>query len=238
MDRKTKRHQISEQFIFSWIPQKNTARTLSAFVIFSCMIHFIGFYLFRVAYPDPVSADLRPNRIMLLDPKNDDVMAFLARTSDRGVFLEPPSQNSISRIKLSDHAIPFVPSFAETRPVLKDSSEDPADFKYPIPEPPVRTRVESWKNPVEFSPNLLKRGIAPSTILDDYLSLIPNVPRFRINLTVKPDGKPVDVYIANGDEDENLKILAEAIAVFLRFNPGDESRGDDPGWLELGGEVN
>ncbi|MDF1813412.1 MAG: hypothetical protein P1V20_14540 [Verrucomicrobiales bacterium] len=236
MDRKVKRHQIAEQFIFMWRPEKNTARTLLAFAIFSGVIHFLGFYLFQVVYPETDLPELRPDRITLLNPERDDVRAFMEKISDRVVYLHPPSENSISRIKLSDHAIRFVPSFAEARPELRDSGTPSSENKYPVGDLPFWNEKANWKTEVIFSPILQKRGIAPNTALDEYLSQIPNLPKIRVNLTVGPDGTPFDVYISDRSIGKETKTtIAEAVQALLRFKP-DDSRGDDPGWIILGSD--
>ena len=234
MDRKEKRRLIRDLFIFSWIPEKNTARTLLAFAVFSVMIHFLGFYLFQVVYPEPVRPDLKPDGITLLDPRNPDTKAFLERNYDRTVFLEPASVNSVSRVRLSDHAIRFVPTFAESRPTLKRSGDGSKDPDFLVPAPSLDQSIDDWNNPVQFSPNLIKRGISPHTILDDYLDRIPNLPELRVNFTVLPSGVPKDISVVGEVLQENKQILVDAIQSTLRFEPAPEDEPNDPGWMKFG----
>ena len=234
MDRKEKRRLIRDLFIFSWTPERNTGRTLLAFAVFSVMIHFLGFYLFQVVYPEPVRPDLKPDSITLLDPRNPVIKAFLERSYDRTVFLEPASVNAISRVRLSDHAIRFVPSFAESRPTLKRSGDVSKDPDFSVPAPPLERSVEDWNNPVEFSPNLIKRGISPHTVLDDYLDRIPHLPELRVYFTVPPSGVPKDISVTGEIEEENKRILMDAIQSTLRFEPEPEDEPSDPGWMKFG----
>ncbi len=234
MDRKTKRYEISEKFIFSWLPPKNTGRTLFAFLTFSCVIHFLGFYLFNVVYPSGIRNELHPNQITLLDSSDAEVQAFLERAYDRGVFLLPPSLNSSSKIKISDYNINFVPSFAEAKPTLKETNVNEFNDRFTVSPPEIRSGISSWTNHVEFSPNLLKRGIAPNTILDHYLSLIPNLPPLKLNLIVYSSGIPT--VVPEPGMDDNRKQLAKMIESTLRFNPVKPTWGDDPGWIKMGGE--
>ena len=234
LDRKEKRRRISELFIFSWLPERNTMRTLVAFGIFSVMIHFLGFYLFKVAYPEPVRSELLPDQIVVLDSSNADVRQFLERVGDRNVFLKPASRNAASRVKLSDHAIRFVPSFSETRPNLIRRANSSDDLRIDIPEPETHAFYGNWKNPVEFSPNLIKRGISPGSIFDDYLDFVPNLPKIRVSLTVSPDGYPIQVHVSGDSSEEDKILLISGIQSTLRFNPTPEEEGNDPGWMKLG----
>ncbi len=234
MNRKEKRHQISEWFIFSWIPEKNTLRTLTAFGIFSAVIHFIGFYLFQVVYPEPVRSELRPDRLLLLDTGSPEVRTFLERIQDRNIYLEPPSANSESRVRLSDYAVRFVPSFAETDPVPKRLERHGDVLRSEIPEPASSLEVENWRNRVIFSDSLIRRGIAPQSIFDDYLDFVPNLPPLRVNLSVASDGRPVHVAVLGEISSEDGEILAEAIRETLRFQPAPGDGVPDPGWMELG----
>ena len=234
MDRKEKRRLIRDLFIFSWIPERNTTRTLLAFAVFSVMIHFLGFYLFQVVYPEPVRPDLKPDSITLLDPRKPGIKAFLERNYDQTVFLEPASVNSVSRVRLSDHAIRFVPSFAESKPTLKRSGDGSKDPDFSVPTPPLEQSVNDWNNPVQFSPNLIKRGISPHTILDDYLDRVQNLPELRVNFTVLPSGMPDDISVVGEFLKEDKQILVEAIQSTLRFEPAPEDEPNDPGWMKFG----
>jgi hypothetical protein len=231
MDRKTRRYEISEKFIFSWLPPKNTARTLFAFLTFSCAIHFLGFYLFNVVYPSGIRKELHPNQITLLDTNDPEVQNFLERAYDRGVFLLPPSHNSSAQVRISDYSINFVPSFAEARPTLKETKVNDLNDRFTVSPPKIQEGISAWTNPVELSPNLFKRGLAPNTILDHYLSLIPHLPPLKLNLTVNPDGHPT---VKEPEMDENQKQLARIIESTLRFKPVASSQGDDPGWIKMG----
>lgn len=234
MDRKIKRQQINEQFIFSWVRERKTARTVFAFLIFSAVIHFLGFYLFRVDYPETVLPQARPDRIQILDPENSEVRDFLQKLHDRVVFLEPPSRAAGAQVSISDHRIRFVPSFAETRPRLKRLTKEEIGVSFASPVPAPRHDLENWKNSVKLSRNLAKRGIAPQTVLDDYLELLPPMDNLRINLSVAPDGKPVEVLVPQSGSSEDDEMLAEAIRSYLRFSPDTGGQGPVPGWIEFG----
>lgn len=232
MDRKQKRQKIKEVFTFSWLPERNTIRTLLAFLIFSAVIHFLGFYLFIVEYPES-KTEFRSDSITLLDPNDIEVQAFLRRIEDRVVHLEPASSQSTTQVKLSDYAIRFAPSFAEVKPTLKPPADNDVLSDFETPFQPIKIPGQDWKNALRFSRNLEKRGVAPHTILDEYLSLFDILPQLRINLTVAPDGKPIDVQVPGAAPDQEKAILAEAIRSTLRFNPVSEDQGNDPGWVEI-----
>ena len=232
MDRKEKRRNISEWFIFHWLGERNTTRTIIAFLIFSAVIHFIGLYLFIFEYPTK-DKKTSSNQITILDPSKVEVRAYLERIRDRTVYLEPASNSSTSQVKLSDYAIRFAPSFAEVKPDVKRASPVDEVVQFEIPDYPARMVGRDFVNPVRFSPNLTKRGVAPHSILDDYLSLFPELPKLRIPLEVDSAGVPVAVLVTEGSEADR-KLLEEAIGSSLRFNPGSEAEGLAPGWMEIG----
>lgn len=234
MTRKERRRQISEQFIFSWPPEKNTARTLGAFAIFSVVVHFLGFYLFQVVYPDPVRAELRPNTLTLLDPRDSEVRSFLQSIHDRTIYLEPASDALDSPLDISDHAIRFVPSFAERRLTLKHPAGSMIESDFPLPPVPIQDQVDSWNNPIVLSQNLGKRGIAPNSTFDEFLDLLPEVPMARINLMVQSNGLPGSVDVAGDISPQEKEKLSRAAKMMLRFNPTPGDEVADPGWIQLG----
>lgn len=232
MDKKEKRQKIKDTFIFSWAPPRHRARTFVAFLIFSAVIHFLGFYLFIVEYPQS-KTDVRSDSITLLDPNNIEVQSFLRRIEDRIVHLEPASYSSAAQVKLSDYAIRFAPSFAEVEATLKPPIDSEPLSYFETPQRTPRIPGKDWQNPLRFSRNLEKRGVANYTILDDYLSLFEVLPELRINLTIDPTGKPIDVNIPGDAPDEEKAILGQAIRSTLRFQPIAEELGNDPGWMEI-----
>jgi len=226
MDPKEKRRQIAEKFIFSWLPERNTFRTLVAFGFFSAVAHFLCFYLFQVVYPEPVRSELRPKPIVLLDPSAPEIRSFIDQCYDRIVFLEPASSPSL-RSPLN--VIRFSPSFGAVKPSLLPFPGEKPFRDFPYPPPP----ASPGKAALIFSQNLTARGLAPHNLFADYLTLFPAFPGDRVFLTVSPDGFPVEVTVSGNGADQEKKAFAKIIQQTLRFNPGPEGRGDDPGWMEL-----
>ncbi len=235
-ERKERRRQMAAVFTFDWLPMRNTGRTLLAFALFSFFIHLVAFYLFQVVYPEPKRADVREARITLLDPADSDVRFFLERAHDRMVFLEPASTQSAAEIQLSDHTVRFEPSFARARPSLRSTHDRSAELSFSAPAPALDDALPLWSNRVRLSPNLDARGIAPQSMLDEYLDLIEQIPDIRVNFSVRPDGTPIEIQVGGDTSEQNKQILAVAIAQTLRFQPGPAELGRVPGWLELGGE--
>lgn len=231
IDRKEKRRLISKWFIFHWLAERNTKRTILAFLLFSAVIHLTAIYLFIFEYPSRAS-QVRTDKITILDPSQIEVRAYLEKIRDRSFYLDPPSSDSTSQLKLSDYAIRFAPSFAQVKPELKRglSGENVVQFDVPDFDDNIVGRAQV--NPINFSPNLARRGVAPYSIFDDYLSLLSEIPTSRIPLEINPAGIPIRVDVIEGSLQDR-QLLEKAIKSSLRFNPTTTETGNAPGWMEL-----
>ena len=100
-----------EFFIFSWSKDRLGWLYLTAFTMFSFMIHGAGFYLFQVVYPAPTRVDPTMQSISILDESNPEVRSLFQRLTDRTVYLKAPSEQSDVRVRLQDYEVRFLPSF-------------------------------------------------------------------------------------------------------------------------------
>jgi hypothetical protein len=233
--------------VFQWAREKRTWLHLTAFLLFSIIVHGSGFYLFKVVYPSPVRVEPRPDAITILDTTNPAVRSVLQRISDRTIFLMPPSSQSEVRVRLEDHRVRFTPAFQRTEIELKapplpaaipgvieplepDTVAAPAGTPSggapPGGAPPGGIRVK-------LAPSLVDRPVAPWSIMNDYLSTAESLPLLRIDLKIAPDGG-VRVTGVNAElEDSEKAELATVIESTLRFVP---AAGVETGWIEIGGE--
>lgn len=224
-----------DPFIFSW---KNTTRStwhLILFVLFSTLIHGSGFYLFQVVYPEPVRIEPTPNQITILDSSSPEVRSTIQRVKDRTVFLTPPSGDSSVRVQLRDHAVRLTPSFTKVAPVFlpprEKSSLVPPPSTQGKPAEPNEKKVE-----LRLSPDLEKRGLAPWSILRDYLEQAEGIPRLKVNLIVLPDGKIEKAEIEGEDiPDDSREEFNQAVKSTLRFNAITSGNQTAPmqGWIEI-----
>ena len=105
--------------IFQWARERRLWVHLSAFLMFSFLIHGAGFYLFKVVYPTPVRVESSPSAVTLMDTSNPDVRLLLQRVSDRTVFLFPPSLHTDARLQLESRPVRFTPAFQRTQLEVK-----------------------------------------------------------------------------------------------------------------------
>lgn len=228
--------------VFQWAREKRTRLHITAFLLFSIIVHGSGFYLFKVVYPSPVRVEARPDAITILDTANPAVRSVLQRISDRTIFLMPPSSQSEVRVRLEDHRVRFTPAFQRTElelkapllpaaipGVIEPLEPDHAASDASTPDggtPPGGIRVK-------LDPSLVDRPIAPWSIMDDYLSTAVSLPLLRIDLEIAPDGGVRVTGVRAELEDSEKAELATVIESTLRFVP---ATGVETGWIEIGGE--
>lgn len=223
--------------VFLWTPEKRTWLHITAFLLFSVIVHGSGFYLFKVVYPSPVRIEPRPDAITILDPSNPAVRSLLQRISDRTIFLLPPSSQSDVRVQLEANSVRFTPSFQRTELELM---EPPLPASLPgliEPLPPAKgagaAEAPGRGIRVKLDPSLVDRPVAPWSIMDDYLRTAVSLPHLRIDLEIAPDGR-VRVTGVQAELDDSEKTeLASVIESTLRFVP---ALAVETGWIEIGGE--
>ncbi len=220
-------------FIFYWKKSNRSTWNLVLFILFSTLIHGSGFYLFQVVYPQPVRIEPTPDHITILDFSNPAVRSTIQRAKDRTVFLHPPSENSNVRVKLSDHAVRLTPFFTKTEPTFLP----PKIEKNLIPPPSGQEKFilpKEEKIKLLLSPNLQKRGIAPWSILREYLSSAEGLPRLKVKLTVLPDGKIRHAGVSTEDIPATARLeFNRAVESTLRFRPLDNTTKTMQGWVEI-----
>ncbi|MCF6314033.1 MAG: hypothetical protein L3J39_16420 [Verrucomicrobiales bacterium] len=111
--------ELNESLLFSWERTRSVSFWLSAFLVFSLLLHATGFYLFQVVYPSSGRVEPFPSRVLILDEKNPANATLIQELNDRLVFLQPASNGSKSRINSDDFAVSFRPSFADRSPPFK-----------------------------------------------------------------------------------------------------------------------
>ncbi|MEM6277932.1 MAG: hypothetical protein AAF733_00535 [Verrucomicrobiota bacterium] len=221
--------------IFQWAKNRRSWVHLSAFLLFSTLIHGSGFYLFQVVYPSPSRELPRAETISLLDPSDPSVRSLLLRISDRLTFLESPSEELDIRISGEDLAVRFTPSFQTTQ-------MSPVELAFPWSMPPSLGRIApralsetgepSAVSDVVMTPQgeLVHREMAPWSILEDYLALAEEIPPMRIRLLVDAEGRvTVEEFDSSLDAgtEEGIKQVVEST---LRYLPADASSS---GWLGI-----
>ena len=228
--------------VFQWAREKRTWLHLTAFLLFSIIVHGSGFYLFKVVYPSPVRVEPRPDAITILDTTNPAVRSVLQRISDRTIFLLPPSSQSEVRVRLEDHRVRFTPAFQRTELELK-SPPLPAAIPGVIeplePDPggsdadTPAAGAPAGGIRVKLAPSLVDRPVAPWSIMNDYLSTAESLPLLRIDLEIAPDGGVRVTGVRAELEDSEKAELATVIESTLRFVP---ATAVETGWIEIGGE--
>jgi hypothetical protein len=223
--------------VFHWAREKGTWLHVSAFLLFSILVHGSGFYLFKVVYPSPVRVEPRPHTITILDPSDTAVRSVLQRLSDRTIFLMPPSSQSEVRVRLEEHRVRFTPAFQRTELELRSP---PLPAAIPGVIEPLETDSSAsgaeapfGEIPVKLAPSLVDRPVAPWSIMGDYLGTAVSLPLLRIDLEIAPDGRVRVTGVAAELEDSEKAELATVIESTLRFVPAAIVEN---GWIEIGGE--
>ncbi len=217
-------------FTFSWKKPRNTALHLAMFLLFSTLVHTTSFYLFQVVYPDPVRAEPVTERITILDSRNPVVRSAMERVKDRSIYLQAPSSDANVRLRLQDFSARFTPTFQEAKPV----------FLPPVESPGISSSStsrfadgEKFENLFLLSGNLKSRGLAPWSVLNDYLAAAGEVPGVRLNIAVSADGQIETAQTEGGGLTEEEKSgFARVIQSTLRFQPVEKAESDK-GWIEI-----
>lgn len=222
--------------VFTWTRDKRLWLHLTAFLIFSILIHGSGFYLFKVVYPSPVRVETEPESITVMDPTDPATRSVLQRLLDRTVFLAPPSAESEVRVRLEEQRVHFTPAFQKTEleTIPPESLRTGPGLPDPLPldRPVADEAVADETGPVRRDEQLLKRPYAPWSLFEDYLALAGTLPRSRMRLEVAPGG---EVKVTEQQSElgaQEMRELAEVVEATLRFVPAAEPVS---GWIELGG---
>lgn len=223
--------------VFNWSREKRTWLHITAFLLFSIIVHGSGFYLFKVVYPSPVRVEPRPDAITVLDATDPVVRSVLQRISDRTIFLLPPSSQSNVRVQLEANRVRFTPAFQRTELELK---EPPLAAALPGIIEPLEPFAGAGSDDapgrgirVKVDPSLVDRPIAPWSIMGDYLKTAVSLPLLRVDLEIALDGRVRVTGVRAGLEDSEKAELATVIESTLRFVP---AAAVETGWIEIGGE--
>ena len=225
--------------VFTWTREKRIWMHLSAFLVFSVLVHGSGFYLFKVVYPSPVRIEADPDGITVLEPTDPAVRSVLQRLSDRTIFLLPPSAQSEVRLRLEEQRVRFTPAFQRAElqlvppPSFKDGPGLPEALP-PIPGVLPGGEVGDLAGAVriKLDPALADRGYAPWSILHDYLRLADSLPQVRLLITIAPGGEVSVTGVEAALEASEKRELSAVIESTLRFVPASDPAS---GWIELGG---
>lgn len=218
--------------VFTWAKDKRIWMHLTAFLLFSVLIHGSGFYLFKVVYPSPVRVEADPDAITVLKEGDPAARTVLQRLADRTIFLSPPSDESEARVRLDSQEIRFTPAFqrAELSLLLPESMRGGPGKPEPLQGVPPEPNPSAV--PFKLDPGLAERGLAPWSILRNYLSLADSLPGMRFSLEVAPGGEVNVTKVEAELEEAEKRELADVIESTLRFVPAVDVQ---QGWIELGG---
>lgn len=219
--------------IFQWTRNRRAWMHLSAFLLFSTLIHGSGFYLFQVVYPSPSRELPRAETISVMDPSDPGVRSLLQRVSDRLTFLRPPSEEMDVRMSIEELSVRFTPSFQTTE-------VKPMDLAFSWTLPPSMEMVGNSLSgeagvphaPVVLTPQgeLVQREIAPWSILQDYLGLADQIPPMRIRLLVNEEGMVFVEEIDSSLEPGAESGIQQVVESTLRYLPAESS---STGWLGI-----
>ncbi|MEM1443306.1 MAG: hypothetical protein AAGF67_13245 [Verrucomicrobiota bacterium] len=219
--------------IFQWTKNRRAWVHLSAFLLFSTLIHGSGFYLFQVVYPSPSRELPRAETITVMDPTDPNVRSLLQRVSDRLTFLEPPSEEMNQRISTDELSVRFTPSFQTTQVT-------PLDLAFSWTMPPAVEMIgktlsaegEHSRSPVILTTQgeLVQREVAPWSILEDYLGLAEEIPPLRIRLLVDTEGMVLVEEIESSLDSGAEEGIKQVIESTLRYLPAESA---STGWLGI-----
>jgi hypothetical protein len=218
--------------VFNWTREKRIWVHLTAFLLFSILIHGSGFYLFKVVYPSPVRVEPEPDGITVMKSDDPATRTVLQRLSDRTIFLMPPSAQAEERVRLESRRVRFTPAFQTTELALLPPASTSPGPGLPVPMPLSDPGQGMMAVQVKLDPALASRPLAPWSILHDYLALAEELPAARVTLEIAPDGAVKVVGVEAALEESEKRELATVIESTLRFLP---SAGPATGWIELGG---
>lgn len=221
--------------VFTWTREKRVWLHLSAFLLFSVLIHGSGFYLFKVVYPSPVRIETEPNGITVMEPTDPATRSVLQRLSDRTVYLLPPSARSDLRVRQDSSRVNFTPAFqrAELKLVPPPSLTTGPGLVEPLPPSASDGAADgAAKVRVKVDPALAGRAFAPWSIFHDYLALADAVPSVRCSIEIAPGGEvrvlAVDAALEGAEKGDLIAVIEST----LRFVAADAPVS---GWIELGG---
>jgi hypothetical protein len=218
--------------VFSWAKDKRLWMHLSAFLLFSVIIHGSGFYLFKVVYPSPVRIEPDPDAIQVIESADPAARALLQRLADRAIYLLPPSASSDVRLRLESGKIRFAPGFQRAGlELLPPPSLEPGPgLVEPVAvTPPVSNRADG-RVFLKVDPALEDRPLAPWSVLHDYLGLAGAIPTVRFSITIAAGGEVEVTGVEGKLEEPEKQELANVVESTLRFLPAS---GASSGWIEL-----
>lgn len=218
--------------VFAWANDHRVWMHLSAFLLFSVIIHGAGFYLFKVVYPAPVRVEPEPDAIQVMEPGDPAARAVLQRLGDRAIYLLPPSTQAEVRLRLESIQVHFTPAFQKSEPA---ALPPPCLEKGPGPVTPLPLEAgvpgrSSGRVFVKIDPGLAGRPLAPWSVLHDYLGLAESIPTARFTLEIAPGGEVTVTGVEGELGDGERAELAGAVESTLRFVPAE---GKAAGWIEL-----
>ena len=218
--------------IFNWSRDNRLWMHFSAFMLFSFLIHGAGFYLFKVVYPSPVRGETKPGSVTILNPSDPAVRSLMQRVSDRTVFLFPPSNESQARVGIDLAPVRFTPAFQNLELDLKAMPEygDSSTLWEDSKAIPIALRDKSTPLEIQMEGPLKKRGIAPWSIMRDYLQTAEGLPNFRSHVEVSKDGKVKVLELVGEFQEEDRSDLATVLEFTLRFLPGQNAT---QGWVDV-----
>jgi len=218
--------------VFNWTREKRIWVHLTAFLLFSILIHGSGFYLFKVVYPSPTRIEPEPDGITVMKSDDPATRTLLQRLSDRTIYLMPPSAQADERVRLEAHRVRFAPAFQKVEPALLPPASTAPGPGLPEPLPLSDPGPASSELRVKLDPTLASRPLAPWSILHDYLALAEELPAAKVTFEIAPDGGVKVDEVEAALEASEKRELATVIESTLRFVPAD---GPARGWIELGG---
>jgi hypothetical protein len=218
--------------VFNWTREKRIWVHLTAFLLFSVLIHGSGFYLFKVVYPSPVRVEPEPDGITVMKSDDPATRTVLQRLADRTIFLMPPSAQAEERVRLESRRVRFTPAFQKTELALLPPASMSAGPGVPEPLPLSDPGQGMMAVQVKLDPSLASRPLAPWSILHDYLALAEELPAARMMLEIAADGGVKVGSVEAALEDSEKRELAAVIESTLRFLP---AAAPSTGWIELGG---
>ena len=218
--------------VFHWIREKRIWLHLTAFLLFSLLIHGSGFYLFKVVYPSPVRLEPEPDGITVMKSDDPAARTVLQRLADRTIFLMPPSTQAEERVRLESRRVRFAPAFQKTELALLTPASMGSGPGVPEPVPFLGTGQGMMVVQVKLDPSLASRPLAPWSILHDYLALAEELPAARMMLEIAADGRVKVDRVEAALEDSEKRELTTVVESTLRFLPAAALA---KGWIELGG---
>ena len=126
----------ADALIFRWAPPQPRKRALIAFLVASVALHALGFYIFQIVYPPPLTLLPAPARVSVISPTNEEGRLLLRWVEAEdpalgSMTLRPPDTKSFQPPRVG-----HVASFTTYEPKLRDLPPYAPDLRAPDPLPP------------------------------------------------------------------------------------------------------